>query len=117
MSISNSAIRKYLNSPNDVGTFFKEYNLTTDNILKVDVTSAIETTTKSDEGSDYVFLLSKTEAENTGYLTGTWWLHTSASTKLDIHTAYYVVAGGSIDNTYTVNSKYGVRPAFWYSLK
>ena len=116
-SYEESYIRRFLN-----GSYFLTNNgLSTKYMLKVDVTSSIETTTISDSGQDYVFLLSKTEAENTNYFADNnarktispdinWWLRSVDSNNSKI---YYVQSDGSI---VTANSScnYCMRPAFWY---
>lgn len=116
----NSDIREYLNGD----TFFSTYGLKKDYMVNVDVTTSIETTTVG-SGSDYVFLLSKTEAENTSYFVdsnariakysesaSSWWLR---STHPDnVNSVYYVGSGGGI-GSYLYYDTYGVRPAFWYT--
>lgn len=115
-SYEGSEIREYLQSDE----FFKEYKLSKSYMKKVDVTSDIETTTISDSGEDYLFLLSKTEAENTDYFADdaarcrslSWWLRTVAEQPY----AYRVDTEGAVkaDKNREDNNLY-VRPAFWYS--
>ncbi len=114
---ADSDIRTYLN-----GDFLTTYGLSTDYMKKVDVTSSIETTTINDEGKDYVFLLSKTEAENTKYFAdvaarvakfnetaSSWWLRSPFVNG----SGYLVYSDGEIDGS--CGDVYGVRPAFWYT--
>ncbi len=120
---SGSDIQTYLRS----GGFFTTYGLSKDYMLAVDITTNIEATAISDVGSDYVFLLSKTEAENTSYFADN-----------DARIAYFEGSGsgwwlrsplGSDDYVYCVNPSgavlggvlyyvpIGLRPAFWYTWK
>ena len=117
----NSAIKKYLNQPEQVETFFTNYGLKTDYMVNVDVTSNIEKTEKN-TGSDYVFLLSATEygkykaTITTAGNSKDWWLRTPSTASSDTHTAKTVVTNGSTSGD-TVSYKLGIRPAFWYKLK
>ncbi len=119
-SYQRSAIRTYLN-----GDFITTYGLSIYYMKKVDFTSSIETTEVSDEGSDYVFLLSKTEAENTDYFadasariarnasneTSNWWLRSNVEYQ---NLSYCVKESGEFYGDYS-SASMGVRPAFWYT--
>ncbi len=127
-----SFIREYINGRNTKSNFLEYYGLKTDYMVKVDVISDIEKTTKN-TGSDYVFLLSWTEANNTEYFADDaarvanyggsniyWWLR-SPSDADGTKNACNVTAGGSImNNTYSTKPSMpakdmlGLRPAFWY---
>ena len=118
-----STIRTYLNDK-----FISDYGLPKDNILKVDVTTTIETTKISVSGEDYVFLLSQTEAENTDYfandearvakLNGNssgWWLRTpngSGKAVCYVDDSGDVVIGDGVNDCTSLK---GIRPAFWYT--
>lgn len=125
-SYGSSAIKNYLNQPETVETFFKNYGLKTDYMVKVDVTSNIEKTEKN-TGSDYVFLLSKTEAGNTKYFkddaariakygedAAIWFLR-SPYDSMDTHSISGVGTDGKI-STCVVSQQLGIRPAFWCKL-
>jgi len=116
---ASSDIKSYLNNTGDEG-FIKSYELSSDYMLKVDTTS--DTTTVG-SGSEYVFLLSKTEAEKTDYFAGNdarkanyngsscgWWLRTAYPTDSMVD---FVYSGGSLMGA-SPNSSLGLRPAFWY---
>ena len=119
-SYSGSSIRSYLN-----GEFITKYGLSNVSMCNVDVTTAIETTTVG-SGSDKVFLLSKTEAENTSYFADAaartarytdsfspaWWLRSAASDG----NVYSVTMTGSFDDQGTSTYGGGVRPAFWVNF-
>ncbi len=122
-SYKSSAIRTYLNNTTDNSGFFPAYGLSTYYMKKVDVTSSIETTTVSDDGTDYIFLLSKTEAStyfsnnsarianDTSGTASLWWLRSPVEyTNL----IYCVKTTGEIYGDYSFG-EYGVRPAFWYT--
>ena len=124
-SYKKSSIKEYLNQPETVETFFKNYGLKTDYMVKVDVTTAIETTTKKDTGEDYVFLLSKTEAAKYfkddaariakyGEDAAIWFLR-SPYDNIDNHSVSGVGTDGKI-STCIVSQKLGIRPAFWCKL-
>jgi hypothetical protein len=115
---SDSDIRTYLN-----GDFITTYGLSNVSI-NVDVTSNIEETTVG-SGTDKVFLLSKTEAENTSYFAndtarvakynGTavyWWLRTPSSS----YNIYAVSTSGTFSGYNSVYYVKGVRPAMWVSF-
>ena len=128
-SYAVSTIRKYLNTAIDEENFFKTYGLSTSYMKKVIFTStadgSIEKTEISDLGSDYVFLLSASEAEeyfnsdkdrvaNYGSSTSCWWVRTPYGTSGN--SLYHVDEGGDVvigDNNYA--QELGVRPAFWYA--
>ncbi len=125
---ASSYIREYINGRNAESNFLEYYGLKTDYMVNVDVTSDIETTTKN-TGSDYLFLLSWTEANNTEYFkddaarvaNNTWWWLRSPSDADGTKNACNVTAGGSImNNTYSTKPSMpakdmlGLRPAFWY---
>ena len=117
-SYKSSAIRTYLN-----GDFISTYGLSTYYMKKVDVTSSIETTTVSDDGTDYIFLLSKTEAStyfsnisarianDTSGTASLWWLRSPVEYR---NLIYCVKTTGEIYGDYSFG-EYGVRPAFWYT--
>ena len=116
----NSSIRAYLN-----GDFISTYGLSTSYMVKVDVTSNIEETQIIDSGKDYVFLLSKTEANNTNYFataadrksSKTWWLR-SPSDETDgnsLKFAHTIAVGDGSITMDSVHTKWGIRPAFWYT--
>ncbi len=121
---SSSDIRKHFNDTSADG-FISKYGLSTDYMRKVDVITKSEVTTVTHEGSDYVFLLSKTEAENTDYFANdktriaynsshdaeTWYLR---SVENDYALIYYVEEDGSIYKGSYYTARW-VRPAFWYS--
>ena len=96
--------------------FFTNYGLTTDYMVNVDVTTAIEKTEKN-TGDDYVFLLSNSEYNeykaNISTVTLGWWLR---SPKGD-DSVYVVQTSGSVNSEYVKYSPYtgGIRPAFWYT--
>jgi hypothetical protein len=115
---SGSDIQTYLND-----TFITTYGLSDVSFVNVDVTSSIETTTVG-SGIDKVFLLSKTEAENTSYFATSadrvanyngsscpWWLRSPLEE--DEYCIYFVFSYGVVSDYYC--HEYGVRPAFWYS--
>ena len=117
---SGSDIQTYLN-----GNFITNYGLSSVKFVNVDVTSSIETTTVG-SGSDKVFLLSQTEAENTAYFADDasrvanyngsasfWWLRSPCERRVEY--VCYVFSGGGVDSYY-FNSTGGVRPAFWVNL-
>ncbi len=116
-----SQIRQYLNNTEDDKGFFKKYGLSTEYMKKVDVTSSLETTTLTYSGSDYVFLLSKTEVTNTSYFedsdaqkdasSSEWWLRSPYNEKF----VYTVGTGGGLSTSSWPNNYRGVRPAFWYT--
>ena len=120
-SYSGSSIRTYLN-----GEFITKYGLSDVDMCNVDVTTAIETTTVG-SGSDKVFLLSKTEAENKSYFANQeariacytdnskpeWWLRSATD---DGNNVYCIMSGGSFDKTMAPNTGAGVRPAFWVNF-
>ncbi len=114
-----SDIQNYLK-----GDFLTTYGLSTTYMEKVDVTTDI--TTISESGTDYVFLLSKTEAEDPNYYfadndarvanygssANRWWLRTG-------HGSDYVInvdPNGALGYNMTCgDTSGGVRPAFWYT--
>ncbi len=113
-----SSIQTYLN-----GDFITTYGLSKDNIQKVKITQAdIEKANKDDSGDNYVYLLSKSEAEK--YFTSndkriaylgdtayTWWLRSPIENK---STVYAVWGDGAFHDDLPVTSEYGLRPVFWY---
>ena len=119
-SYSGSSIQSYLN-----GDFITKYGLSDVKMCSVDVTTNIETTTVG-SGDDKVFLLSKTEAENTSYFANQeariacytdnskpeWWLRSAT----DNGNVYCIMSGGSFDKTMAPNVGAGVRPAFWVNF-
>ena len=123
----DSNIREYLN-----GDFITDHGLSTSYMLKVDVTTNIETTTIFDTGSDYVFLLSKTEANNTNYFTdddarvakmhaegrysaAAWRLRSPYSDNKVKQVNYLGATNDAgYDTEQSVTALIGVRPAFWY---
>ena len=120
-SYSSSSIRTYLN-----GEFITKYGLSSVDMCNVDVTTAIETTTVG-SGSDKVFLLSKTEAENKSYFADaaariasyddtnspSWWLRSVGTRSSD---AYLVCNDGSFDGWGTPSYLKGLRPAMWVNF-
>ena len=115
---SSSDIRSYLNDD-----FITNYGLSDVSICNVDVTSNIEETAVG-SGSDKVFLLSKTETDNTSYFATnadlsanyngssvTWYLRSNSAGAL------YLVGSGPANLKYDYsNSSYGLRPAFWVNF-
>ena len=115
-SYSGSDIQKYLN-----GDFISTYGLGDVNMCKVDVTSNIEQTTISTTEDDKVFLLSKTEAENTSYFANAAtrvanyngaWQWTLRSVDSYFSCPYAVSTDGSISGF----SRGALRPAMWVNL-
>ena len=118
-SYSGSSIQSYLRNE-----FITKYGLSDVNMCNVDVTSAIETTTVG-SGSDKVFLLSKTEVENTSYFADaaariayykennsrSWWLRSAIGSY-----AYSVTSDGTFDGQGTPSYNGGLRPAFWVNF-
>ena len=118
-SYSDSSIRSYLN-----GDFITTYGLSGVDMCKVDVTTEIETT-KVGSGSDKVFLLSKTEAENKSYFVDAtariayytdnyspaWWLRSANGGNV-----YSVTNKGNFDGQGTPSYNGGVRPAMWVNF-
>ncbi len=130
----SSDIRSYLNNTTDEEGFFKTYGLSASYMKRVNVTTNIEITTIDDTtGTDYVFLLSQTEVDESvdgspKYFTSdserianysgssttvSWWLRTPYGT--DGKSSYYIAADGDV----VIGGKYdddkGARPAFWYA--
>lgn len=129
-----SDIQIYLRSD----AFYEKYNLSKDYMLKVDITTDIETTTISEDGSDYVFPLSETESltpdeaeayekdatavyftddsARIAYLAGNatrWWLRSDGAALLK--TLFIDPRGGGRYGDCRMAG--GLRPAFWYSWK
>lgn len=127
-----SDIQTYLRSDK----FYEKYSLSKDYMLKVVITTDIKTTTISETGEDYVFLLSETEALTTdeakdygkdvtavyfsddnariAYLAGTatrWWLRSDAGAV--IKALLIDQRGGG--RVCECRMEGGLRPAFWYS--
>jgi len=85
--------------------------------------SSIETTTVSDDGTDYIFLLSKTEAStyfsnnsariayDASGVASLWWLRSSVEYR---NLIYCVNTSGKIYGDLSSIPE-GVRPAFWYT--
>jgi len=125
----SSKIHDYLISDE----FFTTYGLDKSCMMQADISGNITTPTSS--GSEYVFLLSRTEATgNSAYFADNtarvakyentptnWWLRSPSSTRM---CAYFVDSTGVLyDNTDActddnngLTSTFGVRPAFWYKL-
>ncbi len=120
---AGSGIQKYLNETTSSDGFFKTYNLSTDYMKRVTFSDGGETTTISGTDSgDYVFLLSKKEAENEKYFTTdaarianrcSWWLRTPGKSNSHV---YYVGDNGKIGEWWEESGSIYVRPAFWYNL-
>lgn len=130
-----STIQKYLNTTEGENNFFDTYGLSTSYMQKVNIESDntgaannIEITRKFDNGTDYVFLLSLTEAKETKYfendearkveglngggMSTYWWLRTANNAGL----VDCVTPDGSTDGSNVAGGSTGVglRPAFWY---
>ncbi len=121
-------MQTYLNNTTGADGFFKTYGLSTNYIQKVDVTG--DETKRSDEGKDYVFLLSKAEVEGSTYFKdaseriakyeGTalnWWTRTPESDSEGNSKIYCVTDTGNFEAKVYSTSWEGVRPAFWYKWK
>ncbi len=122
-SYNNSDIHTYLKSDE----FLKKYGLKKDYMVKVDVTSTIERTTK-DEGSDYVFLLSGTEvdyffkndAERVAKFNSEatdWWLRSKGNTDNYVRIVDKdgaIIADNVAKSSSPTDTDTGLRPAFWY---
>ncbi len=116
----NSSIHAYLNDK-----FVSDYGLSKDYMVKVNVTSNIEETQIIDSGKDYVFLLSKTDAENPNYFASvadrksskTWWLRSPSDTTdgNGLKFAHTIAVGDGSITEDSVHTKWGIRPAFWYT--
>ena len=120
-SYSSSSIKAYLN-----GEFITKYGLSSVNMCNVDVTTKIEETAVG-SGSDKVFLLSKTEAENKSYFADaaakiayytdnysrSWWLRSATANSSYV---YCVTNEGSYDEGGTPSYNGGLRPAMWVNF-
>lgn len=118
---SGSDIQTYLRSDE----FYTTYGLNKNDILNVDVTSDIETTTVTTTGEDKAFLLSQTEVETYYFVNNTapvanyngtasgWWLRSLYGNP---GYAFYIHSSGQI-NSDSYKSTYGVRPAFWINME
>ncbi len=122
---NNTDIYNYIKSDDFLVTYALK-DVKEDNMVKVDVTTKIETTRKTEEGSDYVFLLSKTEAENETYFADNaakiakysdeskkWWLRSEGTSGDDVSV---VNTDGTIIDNGSTDGNVGLRPAFWYKF-